>query len=77
MYGSSAGAINATYFLSGQRDGVGIYTQHIANQRFIDLGRLWKRGQGARAQGVTAMLDACSPCASVACASVLRADIAL
>jgi len=25
VYGSSAGAINATYFLSGQRDGVDIY----------------------------------------------------
>ena len=60
MYGSSAGAINATYFLSGQRDGVGIYTQHIANQRFIDLGRLWKRGQGERAQWLlTRMAHAC------------------
>ena len=40
MYGSSAGAINATYFLSGQRDGVKIYTEEIANKDFIDLSRL-------------------------------------
>ena len=30
MYGASAGALNATYFLSGQREGVDIYHQHIA-----------------------------------------------
>lgn len=40
VYGSSAGAINATYFLSGQRDGVRIYTEEIANKDFIDMGRL-------------------------------------
>ena len=40
VYGSSAGAINATYFLSGQRDGVKIYTEEIANKDFIDMGRL-------------------------------------
>lgn len=40
VYGSSAGAINATYFLSGQRDGVKIYTEEIANKDFIDLSRL-------------------------------------
>jgi predicted patatin/cPLA2 family phospholipase len=47
VYGSSAGAINATYFLSGQRDGVSIYTNEIANERFIDLRRLFRRGPGA------------------------------
>lgn len=46
VYGSSAGAINATYFLSGQRDGVNIYTEEIANQQFIDLRRLFKKDQG-------------------------------
>ncbi|BDA50943.1 hypothetical protein COCOBI_17-1620 [Coccomyxa sp. Obi] len=45
VYGSSAGAINATYFLSGQRDGVNIYTEEIANQQFIDLRRLFKKDQ--------------------------------
>lgn len=40
MYGSSAGAINATYFLSGQREGVDIYSQDITNTDFIDLRRL-------------------------------------
>ena len=38
--GSSAGAINATYFLSGQREGVSIYYEDIANKTFMDLGRL-------------------------------------
>lgn len=51
MYGSSAGAINATYFLSGQREGVHIYTEEIANKDFIDLGRLinlTRKPQGER-----------------------------
>lgn len=48
VYGSSAGAINATYFLSGQRDGVNIYTEEIANEQFIDLRRLFKKEQGWR-----------------------------
>lgn len=48
VYGSSAGAINATYFLSGQRDGVSIYTEEIANQQFIDLRRLFKKDQGGQ-----------------------------
>lgn len=42
-YGSSAGAINLSYFLSGQRDGVQIYHEHIANEQFIDLRRLMSR----------------------------------
>lgn len=40
VYGSSAGAINGTYFLSGQRQGVDIYHKYIANTEFIDLKRL-------------------------------------
>ena len=43
IYGSSAGAINATYFLSGQREGVSIYYEDIANKKFVDLGRLLDR----------------------------------
>ena len=43
VYGSSAGAINATYFLSGQRDGVNIYREDIANERFVSLRRLVPR----------------------------------
>ena len=43
VYGSSAGAINATYFLSGQRDGVSIYREDIANDRFVSLRRLVPR----------------------------------
>lgn len=42
VYGSSAGAMNATYFLSGQREGVDIYSQDITNTDFIDLRRLLK-----------------------------------
>ncbi len=48
VYGSSAGAINATYFLSGQREGVNIYCEDIANRRFVDLRRLVPR-RGERA----------------------------
>lgn len=32
--------MNATYFLSGQREGVSIYYEDIANKSFMDLGRL-------------------------------------
>ncbi|KAK9825984.1 hypothetical protein WJX74_003239 [Apatococcus lobatus] len=42
-YGSSAGAINATYFLSGQREGVDVYSQDISNKTFCDLRRLLDR----------------------------------
>ena len=43
VYGSRAGAINATYFLSGQREGVRIYSEDIANKQFVDLSRLLDR----------------------------------
>lgn len=49
VYGSSAGAINGTYFLSGQRDGVDIYHKHIASTEFIDLKRLLNRKSGSPA----------------------------
>ena len=40
VYGSSAGAINAAYFLAGQaRMGTTIYYEDINNRRFIDLRR--------------------------------------
>jgi predicted patatin/cPLA2 family phospholipase len=40
VYGSSAGAINAAYFLAGQaRLGTSIYYEDINNRRFIDLKR--------------------------------------
>jgi predicted patatin/cPLA2 family phospholipase len=40
VYGASAGAINAAYFLAGQaRLGTTIYHQDINNRRFIDLAR--------------------------------------
>ena len=51
MYGSSAGAINATYFLSAQRDGVDIYTRgHRQRALSSTCGRLCQRGQRASAQ---------------------------
>lgn len=40
VYGSSAGALNASYFLTGQVEGVDIYTDHIANKSFINVNRL-------------------------------------
>jgi len=40
IYGSSAGAINAAYFLAGQaKVGTSIYYEDINNRRFIDLAR--------------------------------------
>ena len=42
VYGSSAGAINSTYFLAGQRHGVDVYSQDITTTKFIDLKRLLK-----------------------------------
>ncbi len=42
--GSSAGAINATYYLAEQPEGVRIYHEDIANKRFVDLNRLMKAG---------------------------------
>ena len=49
VYGSSAGAINSTYFLSGQRQGVDIYHEHIASTEFIDLKRLLSSKPGTPA----------------------------
>jgi len=46
VYGASAGAINATYFLTGQREGVDIYPEDIANKTFCDVGRLVGRNAG-------------------------------
>ena len=44
VYGSSAGAINAAYFLAGQAAfGTSIYFEDINNLRFIDLGRIVTR----------------------------------
>eukprot|EP00775_Hariotina_reticulata_P009223 gene9223-9388_t len=42
VYGASAGAINATYFLTGQPEGLDIYTDHLApSDRFLSLKRYW------------------------------------
>jgi predicted patatin/cPLA2 family phospholipase len=44
VYGSSAGAINAAYFLAGQAKlGTSIYYEDINNSTFIDLRRMWQR----------------------------------
>jgi predicted patatin/cPLA2 family phospholipase len=58
VYGASAGAINATYFLTGQRDGVDIYAEDIANKTFCDLGRLVGRNAGACWPAATLMSEA-------------------
>jgi len=43
VYGASAGAVNASYFLAGQAAyGITIYYQDINNRHFISLGRLRK-----------------------------------
>jgi len=41
VYGSSAGAINGAYFLTGQEDGMEIYFEHLTSKRFIDFKRLF------------------------------------
>ena len=43
VYGSSAGALNASFFLANQLDAVNIYHRHIASEQFINLRRLWSR----------------------------------
>jgi predicted acylesterase/phospholipase RssA len=40
VYGASAGAINATFFLSGQPHGLDIYTEDLTDGKFIDLSTL-------------------------------------
>ncbi|EIE27199.1 FabD/lysophospholipase-like protein [Coccomyxa subellipsoidea C-169] len=76
VYGSSAGAINATYFLSGQRDGVAIYTEEIANQQFIDLRRLFKKDQ-APALDLGYLLDVMHHKRPLDWQAVLKSDVPL
>ena len=83
IYGSSAGAINAAYFLGGQA-GVGttIYYENINNRRFIDLSRI-ARGRpvvdlGYMLDDVAVKqkpLDAARVIASTSRFSVLATDI--
>ncbi len=37
VYGSSAGAINAAFFLSGQKNGLRIYYDDLPDDRFMDF----------------------------------------
>eukprot|EP00878_Enallax_costatus_P010369 GHUV01010822.1.p1 GENE.GHUV01010822.1~~GHUV01010822.1.p1 ORF type:complete len:264 (+),score=62.79 GHUV01010822.1:296-1087(+) len=42
IYGASAGAINSTYFLTGQPEGLDIYTDYLATtSRFLSIKRYW------------------------------------
>lgn len=41
VYGSSAGAINGAFFLTGQETGMDIYFDHLTCKRFIDFRRLF------------------------------------
>ncbi len=59
VYGASAGAINATYFLTGQPEGVSIYADDIANKTFCDLSRLVGRHAGAGFRFATCRICAC------------------
>ncbi|KAG7671719.1 hypothetical protein Ndes2526B_g07387 [Nannochloris sp. 'desiccata'] len=43
VYGSSAGAINGSFFLANDLDAVNIYHDHIASDEFINLRRLLSR----------------------------------
>lgn len=53
--GASAGAINATYFLSGQAHGLDIYAEDLVDGRFLDMSlmlmpsawRRWQSGSGS------------------------------
>lgn len=41
IYGSSAGALNASYFLARQAsEGIGIYIDYLSGKRFIDFSRI-------------------------------------
>lgn len=41
IYGTSAGALNGTYFVAGQaRAGVSVYVDHLSTERFIKRSRL-------------------------------------
>eukprot|EP00195_Chlamydomonas_chlamydogama_P009496 CAMPEP_0202892498 /NCGR_PEP_ID=MMETSP1392-20130828/2215_1 /ASSEMBLY_ACC=CAM_ASM_000868 /TAXON_ID=225041 /ORGANISM="Chlamydomonas chlamydogama, Strain SAG 11-48b" /LENGTH=179 /DNA_ID=CAMNT_0049576479 /DNA_START=100 /DNA_END=636 /DNA_ORIENTATION=- len=40
VYGASAGAINATYFLSSQDHGLDIYTEDLTSHHFLDLSAM-------------------------------------
>ena len=43
VLGSSAGAINGAYFLSGQaQDAVEVYVEYLSNRKFINFVRFWK-----------------------------------
>jgi predicted patatin/cPLA2 family phospholipase len=43
VIGSSAGAINGAYLLSGQAyDAVNVYVEHLSNRNFIELARIWR-----------------------------------
>ncbi|KAK3233826.1 hypothetical protein CYMTET_55900, partial [Cymbomonas tetramitiformis] len=47
-YGSSAGAMNLTYFLSGQPEGALAYAEDLANKDFLDLRRLLSSKESVR-----------------------------
>jgi len=59
VYGSSAGAINLTYFLAPENfmAGANIYTDHIANNRFIDLSRMLDSEKGRPVLDIDFLLD--------------------
>ncbi|KAL6758832.1 acyl transferase/acyl hydrolase/lysophospholipase [Haematococcus lacustris] len=44
VYGASAGAINSTFFMTGQQEGLEVYSQHLPGDKFIDLKSLWRGG---------------------------------
>ena len=60
VYGSSAGAINAAYFLAGQAPlGTTIYYEDINNLRFIDMRRAARRPADRRTSGSSSTRSRC------------------
>jgi predicted patatin/cPLA2 family phospholipase len=51
VYGSSAGAMNLTYYLAKQPEGVNAYQEDLVDGRFLDLRRLPKTKKSRRLMG--------------------------
>lgn len=51
VYGSSAGAMNLTYFLAKQPEGIAAYEEDLVDGRFLDITRLPKTKKSARLMG--------------------------
>jgi predicted patatin/cPLA2 family phospholipase len=57
VYGSSAGAMNLTYFLAKQPEGVAAYQEDLVGGEFLDLMRMAAGGSAAPAMDVSYLVD--------------------